>query len=112
VVLKVVPPRVHSTWHGLYCLCSGSKQRDATWSILERKSKLWNIIIQIHVSVFWAVTLCSVPVGYQRFGKPCCPLLQFEGPLKRWYPAMTLHGVTIQKTSTWIFTSVKTSNLS
>jgi len=27
------------------------------------------------------------------------------------YPTTTLHGVTTQKTSTWIFTAVKTSNL-
>jgi hypothetical protein len=31
--------------------------------------------------------------------------------LKRWYPSKTLHGVTTQKTLTWIFTAVNTSNL-
>jgi hypothetical protein len=34
-----------------------------------------------------------------------------HGPLKHWYPTTTLHGVTTQKTSTWIFTTVKTSSL-
>jgi len=34
-----------------------------------------------------------------------------HGPLKWWYPAATLHGITNQKASTWIFTAVKTSNL-
>jgi hypothetical protein len=34
-----------------------------------------------------------------------------HGPLKRWYPTTTLHCVTTQETSTWIFTAVKTANL-
>jgi len=34
-----------------------------------------------------------------------------QGPPKPWYPTAALHGVTTQKTSTWIFTAVKTSNL-
>jgi len=33
-----------------------------------------------------------------------------NGHPKRWYPTITLRGVTTQKTSTWIFTAVKTSN--
>jgi hypothetical protein len=32
-----------------------------------------------------------------------------RGPLKRCYPTTTLLGVTSQKTSTWIFSAVKTS---
>jgi hypothetical protein len=28
--------------------------------------------------VFWVVTFCSVVVGYQRFGGPCCFHLQGE----------------------------------
>jgi hypothetical protein len=32
-------------------------------------------------------------------------------PPKRWYPTITPHGVITHKTSTWIFTAVKTSNL-
>jgi hypothetical protein len=30
------------------------------------------------VEVFWAVTLCNVVVGYQRFGGPCCVYHQGE----------------------------------
>jgi len=33
-----------------------------------------------------------------------------QGPSKHWYPTTTLHGVTTQKTSPWIFTVMKTSN--
>jgi hypothetical protein len=35
-----------------------------------------------------------------------------QRPPKRRYPTTTLHGVTIQKTSTWILTAVRTSNAS
>jgi len=28
--------------------------------------------VKIQVEVFWVVTSCSVVVGYQRFGEPCC----------------------------------------
>jgi len=28
--------------------------------------------LKIQVTVFWAVTLCDVVVGYQPFGEPCC----------------------------------------
>jgi len=34
-----------------------------------------------------------------------------HGPLKRWYPVTTLHGLTAKKNSTWIFNAVKTSNI-
>jgi hypothetical protein len=34
-----------------------------------------------------------------------------HGPLKRWYPTTTLHGVMTQKNSAWIFIAVKASNL-
>jgi hypothetical protein len=33
---------------------------------------------QIQVDFFWVVTPCSVVVGYQRFGGPCCLHLQGE----------------------------------
>jgi hypothetical protein len=48
--------------------------------------------------VFRAVTPCSDVVGYQCFGGPCCLHLQGED------------GVTMQRTTNWIFISVKTSN--
>jgi len=32
------------------------------------------------------------------------------GPPKRWYPATSLHGIVTQKTTTWIFTTVKISS--
>jgi hypothetical protein len=47
------------------------------------------------------VTSCSVAVGYQRFRAPFWRWKQ-HGPPKRRYPTATLHGVTIQKNSTWI----------
>jgi len=28
--------------------------------------------VTFHVEVFWIVTLCSVVVGYRRFGSPWC----------------------------------------
>jgi len=34
-----------------------------------------------------------------------------QGPLKCWYPVTSLHGIITQKTVTWIFITVKTSNL-
>jgi len=34
---------------------------------------------------FWVVTPCSVVVGWRQ-----------HGPLKRWYPTTTLHGITTQ----------------
>jgi hypothetical protein len=34
-----------------------------------------------------------------------------QGPPKRWYLTITLHGVTTQKTSTWVFIAVKVSSL-
>jgi hypothetical protein len=33
------------------------------------------------------------------------------GPLKRWYPTVTLHGVATQKTSTWNITAGRASKL-
>jgi hypothetical protein len=73
-------------------------------------SKIYTLIITVScskVEVVWVVTLCSVTVGHQRFRSPCCLHLQVE----RWCPTTTLHGVTIQKTSTWNITAVKVSKL-
>jgi hypothetical protein len=49
------------------------------------------------VRVFWVVTLWR---------------WRQQDPLKHWFPTATLHGTTNQKTSTWIFTAMKTSSLS
>jgi hypothetical protein len=55
--------------------------------------------IQFRVHVFWVITPCSVVLGYQLVRGPYC--LHLQGPLKRWYPTTTLHGITTQKNSTW-----------
>jgi len=84
----------------------------------------------LQVEIFWVVK------GYWRFRGPCCLYLQGEvtgdeknghryrtspvtthwswrqhRPLKCWYPTAKLHGITTQKTLSWIFTTMKTSNL-
>jgi hypothetical protein len=51
--------------------------------------------VKIQVEVLWVVTSCSVEVGYQRFGGPCCHHLQGEDP------TTSLHGVITQKNWTW-----------
>jgi len=40
------------------------------------------IAVKIRVEIFWVVAPCSVVVGYQRFGHPCCLHLQGEVVLK------------------------------
>jgi len=34
--------------------------------------------VMFQAEVFWVVMPCSIVVGYQRFGGPCCLLLQGE----------------------------------
>jgi hypothetical protein len=51
------------------------------------------------IEVFLVLTLCSIVVGYH------------HGLPKRRYHTTTLHGVTIHKTRTWIFTAVISSSL-
>jgi len=53
---------------------------------------------------------CSVSVGYQRFGGPCCLHLQGEVTTLKTDPTATLQGDIAQKNLTWTFTAVKTSN--
>jgi hypothetical protein len=48
-------------------------------------------VVNIQVMFFWVVMLYSVVVGYQHFRGPCCLHIQGE-----------LHGITTQRTSTWI----------
>jgi len=58
---------------------------------------------------------CTVVIGNQRFRSPC--YLHLQGEVKAswtsemWYATTTLHGVTIQKISTWIFTAMEASKL-
>jgi len=51
--------------------------------------------MKIHISVFWFVTLHSDMVGWRQ-----------HGPLKQWYPTISLHDVTTHKTATLMNTSV------
>jgi len=60
----------------------------------------------IQVEVFWIMTSCSVVGGCQQFRGPCCLHLQ------HWYLTSPLHGIPTQKTLTWTFTAIKTSNFS
>jgi len=61
------------------------------------------------------MTPCSAVVGYQRFHAASVFRVKWRwvqhGPLKRRYPTTALHGVITCVTSIWIFTAVKTSNL-
>jgi len=63
---------------------------------LKKENKSLNYI-QV---LFWVVTPFSVAIEYQRFGGSCCLHLHPEC----WC-------VTIQKTSTYIYTTVKTLNV-
>jgi len=65
----------------------------------------------IQVEVFWVVTSYCVVIGYQRFRGLCSWRRRQHGPLKFWCPATALWVVRAQRTSTWIITAVKTSNL-
>jgi hypothetical protein len=64
-------------------------------------------LVKIQIVVFCVVTPCSVAVGYQRFGGPCCLELQSfytenEGSTvfkNVGYLTATLQGITTQKTS-------------
>jgi len=63
--------------------------------------------VEMELMVCWFVAPCSVVVGYQRFGGPCCLRLQPWRwgklcPPKRLYPTTTLHGATTQKTANYI----------
>jgi len=64
----------------------------------------------IQVEVFWVMALCGDVAEHQHFRGPCC--LQLQGiPMKCWYHVTALCGITTQKTSTWIFSTMKTSDL-
>jgi hypothetical protein len=54
----------------------------------------------------WRLEYCSLTRSKQHWRQ------REQVPPKRRYPTTTLHGVTVRKTSTWIFTAVKMSTLS
>jgi hypothetical protein len=54
-------------------------------------------VVMFEFEVFWFVMLRSFVIGYECFGGPRC--LHLQG-LPKYYPTTTVHGVTIQKTST------------
>jgi len=82
-------------------------------------------MFKIQVKVFWIVMTCLLPLSS---ADGCSKVLwntdtipqhymvsqperwRQPGPSKQWYPTTTLYGITTQKT-TWIFTTMKTSNL-
>jgi len=60
--------------------------------------------------VFWVVVPCNAVVAYHRADGPCCLRLEeLNSPLKLRYPAITLHGAAVLKTTNSVFTAVKTS---
>jgi len=71
--------------------------------------------MMIQVEVVWVLTLCSVVEEYHHFRGPCCLTSPWRwrqhGPLKHWYPTVTLYSVTTQRTLTWNITTVKASKL-
>jgi len=48
-------------------------------------------VVKIHIEVFWIVTSCSVVVGYQNFGGPCCLHLQDEVTLVSYHKLIRRH---------------------
>jgi len=51
-------------------VCWGDNSEDVRFEVF--------MVVKIQVKVFWVVMLCSVVVGYQHFGGPCCLHLQGE----------------------------------
>jgi hypothetical protein len=62
-LLNVLPPKLISKF-GSY------RKYDAIFEVFT--------VVKIQVDVVCVVTPCSVAVGYQRFGEPCCFHLQGE----------------------------------
>jgi hypothetical protein len=56
--------------------------------------------------VFWVVTSHSDVLRYQHFVGPCCPE---DGRSSR--TLVSYHGITTRKTTTWIFSTMKTVSL-
>jgi len=59
--------------------------------------------VKMQVEVFWVAMLCSIVVGYQRFGEPCCLHLYPE-------TSVSYHN-TIWHNLTCILTTMTSSNL-
>jgi hypothetical protein len=63
--------------------------------------------VKIQIEVFWVVMTCSFVVGHQRFRGQCFTVRwKQQDPPKRRCPTIILHGVTTQKTSTWIWATL------
>jgi len=60
-------------------------------------------VVKIQTEVFWIVMLHSVVVGYQCFR---WREKRQHSPPKHWYPTTTLHGITTQKTWTWMWCKI------
>jgi len=83
------------------------------YRVVSTNMSILHCILIIQVEVFWVMMSCSVAVRYQCFGgvPPSSGWrLRQQGPLRHWNPTATLRGVTAQMT-TWIFTTVKTTNI-
>jgi hypothetical protein len=57
--------------------------------------------VKVQVEVFWVVMSVSIMLGCQCFRDSPWRWRQHRSP-KRWYPTITLHGVTTERTSIWI----------
>jgi hypothetical protein len=93
--------------HGIfwYLQCSNEVQRFTNSKILckyitgvppQKHSEVWCFLISIYVMVFWVMTPYSDMVWYQFFRGSCCLHLP-----------TSQYGVITQKTTTWIFITVK-----
>jgi len=69
------------------------------WRNLKQLFEVFTVV-KIQLEVFQVVMSYSDVGGYQHFRGPF--RWKQHGPLKYWYPTTTQHGITKQKTSTWI----------
>jgi hypothetical protein len=80
-----------------FCLCQ-RLQNDVWWKAVKSRKSLRSENLKYGCSVFCRIS----PHIFRR---------QQQGPPKSWYHTPTLHGVATHKTATWIFITLKTSNL-
>jgi len=79
----------------IYCMC-GVKCHCCDLSVMWWCKVCTSFLVL--VEVFWIVMLCSAVVGYQHFRGPSTQ--RQHGPPNHWYPTVTLHSITTQKTLT------------